>query len=308
LEVDSTMADLVLSYYARPQGRQILEALTRPFASTVYVGTYGIDTAFRAALEDIPNTVYAPMFTVQPGEFWKGRRLTPEEKRKVPDNQFGGPLPPIDRLLALPSQTRVAWGTELGRRFRDSLRHNDHTEWQFDEILSQVARDRRYRDFIRGALDGIALGRQRLNDGPQSGVVWMAAHAAPVASVPLDAELAQFWSSIGRATKLFAGEEYPTFTGDASGSARMLDDMRRALQRGGPVRKALAAKYVAGVSPGVELRSGLGGNIAHLGQDKLRRWRKSYVRQRTADGARGAAYFDLRGRNGGEAASILREL
>src|SRR5262249_9467044 len=161
-----------------------------------------------------------------------------------------GALPTtIDRLLALPSQTRVAWGTELGRRFRDSLRHNAQTEWQFDEILSQVAVDRRYRDFIRGALDGIALGRPRLADPPASGVGWMAAHAAPVASAPIDEELTQFWQSVARATKLFAGEEYPIFTGSPPSSARVLDNIRSALQRGGPVRKSLAAKYVAGVSP-----------------------------------------------------------
>lgn len=298
----------VLSYFGRPERHAILDALARPPAFPVHVGTYGIDKTFAAAVGELPGVVYAPIFPIVRSAFWDGRRLSADEAARLPPDKWGGALPALETLLAQPGQTRVAWGTELGRRFRDALRHAPQPSWQFDEIVSQVAADRAWRDVIRGVLGGLALGRPRLGDTPQRGIVWMARHAFPLASAPVDGELQRFWTSVERATSRLAGQEYPDFTGRPPDVARELDDGRRALLAGGAIRRALGARYIAGLSPGVELRPGLGGNVGGLSLTALRRWRKAYVAQRAADGVRGVAYFDFRGRNAGEAPAVLREL
>jgi hypothetical protein len=305
----SATADLlVLSYFGRAEGGAILDRLARPLPCPVHVGTYGIDRQFAAALAELPGTVYSPIFTIQPGVFWKGRRLPADEAARLPASRYEGAIPELTALLAEPAQIRRGWGMELGRRFRDSLRRAPQTSWQFDEVVSQVATDRAWRDVIRGVLDGLALGRQRLGDTPQRGIVWWAANAFPLAAAPMNHELGQFWQSNDRATSLLAGEEYPDFTGDASKSARAHDSFRRELLRAGPSRRSLGQRYLAGLSPGVELRKGLGGNVDGLGEAALRKWRKSYVAQRAADGVQGIAYFDFRARNAGETRAVLGEL
>jgi hypothetical protein len=225
--------------------------------------------------------------------FWEGRSLTAEEAALLPPSRWSGPLPQLAVLLGEP--TRVAWGTELGRRFRDALRHAPQPSWQFDEIVSQAATARAWRDVVRGVLDGLALGRPRLGDSPQKGFVWMARRA-----FPLSAAEPRFWSSVERAASRLVGEEYPAFVGDPRDAARAADANRRALPR------ALRQRYVAALSPGVELRTGLGGNVRGLSRPALRRWRSAYAAQRAADGVRGIAYFDFRGRNAEEIDAILR--
>lgn len=286
----------------------MLDLLARPLPCPVHVGTYGIDKPFAAALAELPGTVYSPIFTIQPGVVWKGRRLPADEAARLPASRYDGPLPELTALLTQPAQLRRGWGLELGRRFRDALRRSPQTSWQFDEVVSQVATDRAWRDFVRGILDGLALGRPRLGDTAQRGIVWWAAGAFPLAAAQVNDELGQFWRSVDNATSLLAGEEYPDFGGNPSKSARAHDAFRHALLRGGPRRRSLGQRYVAGLSPGVELRKGLGGNVDGLGEAACRTWRKSYVAQRTADGVQGIAYFDFRARNAGETDAILGEL
>jgi hypothetical protein len=295
----------VLSYFDRNGGAAILGALgRRPFP--VLVGTYGIDTQFGAVAAEA-GAVYAPLFPVVRSGFWDGRKLPPDEEGKLPPG-WAGRLPSQAVLLASAPATRVAWGTELGRRFRDALRHAPVPAWQFDEIVSPVAQGRAWRDVVRGALDGLALGRPVLGDTPQRGIVWMARHAFPVVSAPVTTELQLFWRSVERATAHLAGEEYPDFVGDPRAVARSLDAGRRALLAAGPVRRAIGGRYIAGVSPGVELRPGLGGNVSGLSVAALRAWRSAYIAQRAADGVRGFAVFNFLGRNGAEAGEMLREL
>jgi hypothetical protein len=295
----------VLSYFDRRGGDAVVAALGRR-SFPVLVGTYGIDARF-AALATEAGAVYAPLFPILPGVFWNGRRLPPDDEAKL-SARWAGPLPSKAALLASPSATRVAWGTELGRRFRDALRHAPVPAWQFDEIVSPVAQSRPWRDVVRGALDGVALGRPQLGDTPQRGIVWMARHAFPLASAPVTRELHFFWTSVERATSRLAGEEYPDFVGDPLAAARALDAGRRARLGAGPVRRAIGARYIAGVTPGVELRPGLGGNVGGLSLAALRRWRSAYVAQRAADGVRGFAVFNFRGRNADEAGEMLREI
>jgi hypothetical protein len=295
----------VLSYFDRNGGASILGALgRRPFP--VLVGTYGIDVRFGAVAAEA-GAVYAPLFPIVRSGFWDGRTLPPDEEGKLPPG-WAGPLPSQTALLASAPATRVAWGTELGRRFRDALRHAPVPAWQFDEIVSQVAQGRAWRDFVRGVLDGLAFGRPVLGDTPQRGIVWMARHAFPIASMPPTTELQLFWRSVERASAPLAGEEYPDFVGDPRAAARTLDAGRRALLAGGPVRRAIGGRYIAGVSPGVELRPGLGGNVNGLSLAALRGWRSAYIAQRAADGVLGFAAFNFVGRNAGEAGAVLREL
>jgi hypothetical protein len=295
----------VLSYFDRKGGAAVLGALgSRSFP--VLVGTYGIDTRFGAVAGEA-GAVYAPLFPIVRSGFWDGRKLPPDEERKLPP-RWAGALPSQAALLASPPATRVAWGTELGRRFRDAMRSAPVPAWQFDEIVSTVAQGRAWRDVVRGALDGVALGRPVLGDTPQRGIVWMARHAFPVVSMPATTELQLFWRSVERASARLAGEEYPDFVGDPGAAARALDAGRRALLAAGPVRRAIGGRYIAGVSPGVELRPGLGGNVNGLSLADLRRWRSAYVAQRAGDGVRGFAVFNFLGRNAAEAGEMLREI
>jgi len=248
------------------------------------------------------------MFPIVKSTFWNGRKLTPEEASMLPPSRWNAPLPPLDALLASSATVRVGWGTELGRRFRDALRHAPQPSWQFDEIVSQVAAERAWRDFVRGVLDGLAFGRPRLGDVQQRGIVWIARNAFPLVAAPIDPELSLFWNSVAQATSRLAGQEYPNFAGDPRASARAHDQGRRALLAAGPVRRALGQRYLAGISPGVELRPGQGGNVNGMSLAGLRRWRNAYVAQRAADGVRGFAFFDFRNRNAAEAAPILRNL
>jgi hypothetical protein len=117
---------------------------------------------------------------------------------------------------------------------------------------------------------------------------------------PLTTAEPRFWSSVERAASRLIGEEYPEFAGDPRAVARTLDANSRSLPA--PLRQ----RYVAGISPGVELRTGLGGNVRGLSRPALRRWRSAYVARRLADGVRGIAYFDLRGRNVEEIDALLR--
>jgi hypothetical protein len=304
---------VVLAYFDGRGSTAILDALAAglfPPPIPVQVGTYGISRAFGNAVAEVPGAVYAPMFPIRESAFWTGRKVPPDEERLLPP-RWRGPLPSLPALLAAPAATRLAWGTELGRRFRDALRRAPQARsWQFDEIVSQVAVDRAWRDVIRGILEGLGHGRPKLGDRLQPGVVWMARRAFPLASQPVGTELQRFWQAAEHATAHLAGEEYPEFVGDPRAAARALDAGRRALLAGGPVRRALGQRYIAGLSPGVEVRPGLGGNVAGLAPNAVHRWRQAYASERVADGVAGVAVFDFRGRNGTPETvrAVLREL
>lgn len=121
----------------------------------LYLGSYGPnpDVARAAALV---GARYAPMFTIQPGKpkpgvayapavFYQERgaagALSPDELGTL-DPALAGPIP-ISPGVPLPLRDHDAWGLELGRRYRDRIRHaRQHGMavacWQFDEILLEV--------------------------------------------------------------------------------------------------------------------------------------------------------------------------
>jgi hypothetical protein len=250
---------------------------------------------------------YAPMFQVEPGWYWEQRRLPAKDERTLRlrgsrSGRLAGPLPSLGELLRLPPTTRVTWGIELGRRFRDELRAADRAgtevaSWQLDEILAEAARSQGYRDLTRGVLRGLALGRPALGDRAQQGLVWWAHTAFALATRALTPELAAFWRILNRAALGLIGEEYPEFAGSPAVAARSQAAGQRALQHAGPVRRALARKYVAGLTPGYRLSPGLGGNTRGLPRAEVNRWRDQYVQMRAAAGVAGFAEFTFRFEN-----------
>jgi hypothetical protein len=249
------------------------------------------------------------MFQLAPGWYWERRRLPPKDektllRRTSRAGRLAGPLPPLPRLLRLSSAARVTWGVELGGRFRDQLRAAARAgapvaTWQLDEIVAEAAgsQGRQYRELTRGVLRGLVFGRPRLGDRPQQGLVWWAHTAFALATRMLTPDLAAFWRILNRAALGLIGEEYPEFAGSPAGAARCQAAGQRGLQRGGPVRRSLARKYVAGLTPGYRLSPGLGGNTHGLPRAEVNRWREQYVQARAAAGVAGFAEFTFRFEN-----------
>jgi hypothetical protein len=204
----------------------------------------------------------------------------------------------------------VSWGRELGRRFRDALRsaRREGTRvdaWQFDEIPSQAARGRAYRDFARGVLAGLTLGRPVLGDREERGFVWSPLKVLRLARVPIDPELSAFWRQLDRATFRLAAEEYPAFDGDPRAAARTQAAAQRALAAQGVSRRSLAAKYLVVITPGEHLAPGLGGNVHGWRRDRVARWRTAYVEERARLGVAGFGYFDFREENA--SSTVIRD-
>ena len=152
-------------------------------------------------------------------------------------------------------RSRVAAGREVGRSFRDRMRSDPAPveTWQFDELSRPVASSRQVREFARGVLDGLLHGRAQDQDIP--GFVWLAHSAFGLALRPVDAELSAFWHAVSEAAVHLVGEEFPAFVGDPAAAAHAEDAGRRALAAGGPVRRSLAARYQAGITPGLPARA-----------------------------------------------------
>ena len=274
-------------------------------------------------VHQLPGGRYAPMFHLQPGWYWERRRLSPDDERMLLARSpragpLAGPLPPLPQLLRLPSgATRITWGSELGARFRDALRGAASAgfaadTWQLDEIVAESAGPlgRQYRELIRGVLRGLVFGRPALGDGPQQGLVWWAKTAFVLPARPITPELSAFWRILSRACFGLIGEEYPEFVGDPRAAARAAAVGQERLRRGGPVRQALARKYVAGLTPGYRLVPGLGGNTHGLPPAEVNRWRETYFRARAAAGVAGFAEFNFRFENSSRVVmrEVLREL
>ncbi len=282
---------LVLSYFEPRHLPRLLAAVRGsglPAQIPVYLGSYGVGSGIGARIEEDGHR-YAPMFQLRPDWYWERRRLPPDEEKKLfarssRSRKLGGPLPPLPKLLRLSSTARVSWGIELGARFRDELRAAAHAGtktagWQLDEILAETVgpQGRAHRELARGAVRGLVFGRAALDDRPQQGLVWWAHTAFVLAGRPITPELNAFWRILNRASLGLVGEEYPEFAGDPAVAAGAEAAGQRALLSGGPVRRALARKYVAGLTPGYRLAPGLGGNTRGLPRAAVNRWRERYV-------------------------------
>jgi hypothetical protein len=301
---------LVLAYFERAELPRLLAEAERASVagSQAYVGSYGVGADLGAQIA-AAGCHYAPMFHITPGFYWERRRLSQRDENELVQasprsGRLAGPLPPLPELLRLPPDRRVTWGIELGRRFRDELRAADKAgvpldSWQLDEIQAEAAGPlgRQYRDLTRGVLRGLVFGRPALGDAAQQGFVFWAHSALGLPRLRLTPELAAFWRILNRAALGLLGEEYPAFDGDPRAAARAAATGQRGLQAGGPVRRSLARKYVATLTPGYRKAAGLRGNVHGWPREQVNVWRSAYLRARAAGGVSGFAEFDWRFEN-----------
>src|SRR6266508_104839 len=269
-----------------PRLMEAIRASGMPAGTRVHVGSYGVNAETSARVIAHPGGRYSPMFKAHiRTEAWARRRLTPAEERRV-GRRFSGRVPDESSLLRLSTAQRIGWGIEVGRRYRDAIRHARQAGirvslWQLDELGTQIAgvQGRQHREFVRGILQGLNLGRRVLGDRASRGSVWATRRALRLASLPVDPELSAFWLQLERSAFRIVGEEYPDFVG------------HRARASGGPARRALAGRYLAGMSPAYRLGRGLGGNVSGLSRAGVNRWRSAYVAERARLGAAGFAEF-----------------
>src|SRR5439155_5044267 len=208
----------------------------------VHIGTYGVNEETSITVHTYRQGRYSPMFKAEVRtEAWEQRRLTPAEQRRV-GPRFGGRIPSEPALMRLSPAQRTAWGVELGRRYRDTIRHARAAgtvidSWQLDELGTQLAgaQGRQHREFVRGVLQGMTFGRPVLGDSEGKGFVWSTRRALNLARLPVTAELRAFWQQLNRAAFRVVGEEYPNFVGDPARAARTQADGSRSLAAGGPV-------------------------------------------------------------------------
>ena len=252
---------VLLSYFTLRDLGNLLDAVRRSGIAQqadVYIGSYGANPRTANAVHE-EGTRYAPMLGL--------RTVLPK------------PLPST-------AARRIAAGRAVGRSFRDKMGDSAET-WQFDEISRLVTRSRATREFARGVLDG-------LHDDSLRGFVWLAHSAFGLASQPVDAELSAFWQTLSAAASHVVGEEFPPFAGDPVAAAHAMDAGRRALAAGGPVRRSLARRYQAGITPGYRLAPGLGGNVNHRSRAYVNSWRTRYLSARREAGLRDFAVFNFR--------------
>jgi hypothetical protein len=247
------------------------------------------------------------MFPIKPTSFWNRRRVeTPADPGRA------GKLPSLGALLSGSSAERVAWGRELGRRYRDEVRDAEAEgvgvdAWQFDELVAELSgnQGRSWRQFTRGVLHGLNFGRTELGDGPRIGFVWANRQGLNIARLPVDAELRAFWRALQSATFRLVGEEYPPFVGNPNDVAQADAAQQRELARRGTIRKELAERYAVGMTPGWHLAPGLGGNVAHLPRAEVNRWRAKYVDERARIGVAGFGAYYFRYENSTE--QVMRD-
>jgi hypothetical protein len=299
---------VLLAYFERDELPRLLaeaQAAGFPPDARIYLGSYGVGAALGDQIARA-GYGYAPMFHITPGWYWERRRLPKADEGALSPGSGGlaGPLPELDELLRLSPARRLTWGIELGRRFRDELRAAARAgvslaAWQLDEIQAEAAGPlgRQYRDLTRGVLRGLVFGRPSLGDRAWQGFVFWAHSALGLPRAPLTAELAAFWRILNRAALGLVGEEYPAFDGDPRVAARAAASGQRGLQAGGPVRRSLARKYVAGLTPGYRKPAGLRGNVHGWPREQVNTWRSAYLRARAAAAVRGFAEFDFRFEN-----------
>jgi hypothetical protein len=300
---------LVVSYFEPddvPKLIRAIKATRTPPGTRIYVGSYGVNAPASRQVQALTRGRYAPMFPLKPTSFWNRRRVGAEEPR------YAGKLPSITAMLALPTRERVAWGRELGRRFRDEVRNAESEgvrvdAWQFDELVAELSgsRGRQWREFTRGALHGLNFGRSEYFDGPRIGFVWASRDGLHVARLSVNAELRAFWRALHSATFGLVGEEYPRFSGNPDDAARDHAAEQRELARGGSIRKELAARYVVGMTPGWHLARGLGGNVHRWPRTEVNRWRAKYVDERARRGAFGFGAYHFRFENSSE--QVMRD-
>jgi hypothetical protein len=303
----------VFSYFdldTLPRLLQELAGAGMPVSTRIHVGTYGVNGEASDQIRRLEGGRYAPMFKWTRTQAWEKRNLPPADERRI-DPSLRGPVPAERRLFALSARQRIAWGVEIGRRYRDTIRNARRDGiridmWQFDELSREVAASQVRRELVRGMLQGLTDGRRPLGDRETKGWVWSGREALRLAARPVTPELRALWYRLSASCFRLVGEEYPEFVGDPRTAARRWSDGYRALAAGGPVRRSLAGRYVAGMSPGYRLGVGLGGNTRGLSRAQVNRWRDGYIAERVRIGTAGFGEFALVGQNARQ--TVLRDV
>ncbi len=318
---------VILDYFRDRHLPRLIRAVKRaglPHDTPVYYGSYwgvGVNTRPPPATPPpvrpphrprpvMPGRRFSPIFSFARTGFWNKRRLGRRERRVARHRVMRGKIPHLGRLLRRSGHFRYQAGLEVGRRFRDRIRHRRARHqrvvtWQFDEIPGEAAGPggRRYRTIVAGILRGLAYGRRELGDRRLPGIVFAPGKAFGIRD-------RRFWRAVNRSSLYLVGEEYPVFGGAPGRAARRHAGWRHRLYRAGGARRRLAHKYVAGMTPGYRVVRGLGGNVHHRSHSFVRRWRLSYVRARARHGVAGFAQYNFNYRNASGAVmnDVLRAL
>jgi hypothetical protein len=183
------------------------------------------------------------MFSIQPGDprrsdypsgYYRersyGDALSDDQLRELPP-AYAERIPLVTPGKSLPRRNHLEWGIELGRRYRDRLRHARDggmsiEGWQFDENLLELevgvseSQQVAYRRFTTGILSGLFGGRKELDDVDEQGIVWHAIQRKPLRSKPLPLlhatktrGVSEFWEALDQASWRVVGEEYARFEG-----------------------------------------------------------------------------------------------
>jgi hypothetical protein len=291
----------LFSYFELDDLTRLMDAIAgsgMPEGVRVHIGSYGVNREASITVHTYRQGRYSPMFKAEVRtQAWEGRQLTPDEEPLV-GRRFSGRIPDEPQLMRLSTAQRTGWGIELGRRYRDTIRHARADgitvdSWQLDELGTQLAgsQGRQHREFVRGVLQGLTFGRRVLGDSEGKGFVWATRRALNLARLPVTPELGAFWQQLERASFRIVGEEFPNFTGDPARAARTQADGQRSLASGGPARRRLAGRYVAGMSPGYRIGTGLGGNVNGWSRARVNQWRNAFVAERERIGVAGFGEF-----------------
>ena len=306
---------VVLSYWQSRHYARLVDAVKHaglPATTPVYYGNYwgsGRPSEPKPPggkprpRPPMPNGRHAPIFPLAHSVFWRNRRVPGRDRRilrREHVSERAGRIPPLRKLLSRSGDHGYRWGRELGRRFRDRIRNKRRggtrvTTWQFDEIISEIAGGAgagRRRAFIRGVLDGTHRGRPELGDKKLPGIVFATQKALRTAR--RGGEFRRFWQAVDRASLYVVGEEYPDFAGAPRQAARRQSTGQRGLRR---VGRSLARKYVVGMTPGLRLDQGLGGNVNHRSVGAVNGWRDGFVRARSRQSPAGFGQFHFRFEN-----------
>jgi hypothetical protein len=299
---------LVAAYGSRQLDR-ILRAIADgpdPPIADWFVGTYGINGRDAARITAVRGCHYAPVFCIQPNTSMKIRMMRPMARRRfgeAADTVHVGEIPGSSANRVIPPRDRRVWGVEMGKRFRDELRAARVREgirvdaYQFDELLSECGRSAPHREFVGGVLSGIVEGRPEFEDQPEKGFVWSAEKFTDALSkIALTGDVPRFVQDVDRAARFFVGEEYPKFVvGKAPVVGRRSAAGHKALLTKSGVRRALAQRYIVGMTPGWKLSpTTLGGNVGGMAPPALSAWRNGFIDARIAAARpRGYAQFNF---------------
>ena len=295
----------VFSYFDLDDLPDLLRAISQagfPADTRIHLGTYGVNGEASDLIHTLEGGRYAPMFKSTRTAAWEGRNLSPGGRAAHrPEPAGAACLPSRDSSPSRP-YSESGGGSRSGgatatRSATPVARASGSTCGSSTRLAASSRSRRAERELVRGMLQGITFGRRPLGDRETKGWIWCTREALRVASRPVDAELTALWRQFERAAFRIVGEEYPNFVGDPRRAARTWSDGQRALAAGGPSRRALAGRYVAGMSPGYRLGVGLGGNVAGLSRAEVNSWRSAYIAERARLGVAGFGEFALVAQN-----------